>query len=903
MQTSCWVCREESVRQHFSWIVWCTLGQTPELIKSMGSVYLQLTGRELQDSTVEDAKEKLRHAFRGKDVLLILDDIWQKDDELLLNFLDDASENKSRCLLSSRVESVLEDCDIVEIGLPSQNEAVQMLLYAAGVDAKSKPPKEAMEICRFCKMLPLHIGIAGKIIRSMGVENDADWSGVVEELQATESHSVADAIILSGMRSLPAVQRDGAAMLFKCFAYVPEDCRVPFEMMQLLLETQIAAGNSPPTRLALRRWLKLLIDRSLVLGPIDGPSLHDIVRDHVLSQQTASELAAGHCRVVEAVRADRPKRGWIPEEMHPLARYLLTNIDFHLREAGEAVQIMYVDDFLAGLNVNGRTDAIPVGCARVLGPDRVERLADEAAARGADWVAAKRFAAAALANIQLRGHGAATPQWLKCAAACETVRPLSSAGGGGCTTDMLTQLHFRAVNWIMKSWDPAVQAKFGQDLARLGECEIIKAEPEAIYVTKMFTKLSPTFSTGDVFLLGSANNELMNLAGQNYSGSSRGTFESAVWLCRKFIFEGFCLDCGIRSLRLTSPGQEFDWDSHAGYGGRLYLESALAFDWANMHAMFTINVSTNNFICGGPLFGYVLRWGTAGHATQMAAKMVQDVKLTIEKFQSGDNTETLNMVLIACTAVWMHWLAGDVAGAQLIATRAGSTLDEADAYMDTLFGIANFIFRARGQEGSRGDGGFWGLERLSWHLKCVAVTCLLDDDDDIRAKATPLMATCPDPDEMAHLGMCFPTHDQGNTINATTGIVIALAHERVAMCKHSDELTRRRATASALEHAARISENQELSSGEIPVGGLANGSEHNRWAHSIAHRCRGRLLAADGQEAGSHDAFEAAALAARLHGYNFLESLALTEMIEHTPRLVTPAQRARCQVVHAQLAQ
>ena len=281
--TSCWVCRDEAIRSHFQWIVWVTLGQQPELVKSMGSVYLQLTGRELQDTTVDDAKEMLRHAFRGKDVLLVCDDIWNSEHEAYLNFLDEASTNKSRCLLSSRVASVLEGSDIVEIGLPSQNEAIQMLLYSAGVDAKASPPSQALEICRFCKMLPLHIGIAGKIIHSMAVE-DGDWSGVVEELQASGSQSVEDAIILSGIRSIPAAQRDGAATLFQCFAFVPEDCKVPFEMMQLLLETQAAAaGSAPPTRLSLRRWLKLLIDRSLVLGPIDAPSLHGERERHCLS--------------------------------------------------------------------------------------------------------------------------------------------------------------------------------------------------------------------------------------------------------------------------------------------------------------------------------------------------------------------------------------------------------------------------------------------------------------------------------------------------------------------------------------------------------------------------------------------------------------------------------------------
>lgn len=160
----------------------------------------------------------------------------------------------------------------------------------------------------------------------------------------------------------------------------------------------------------------------------------------MLSQKTASELAAGHSRVVEALRAARPARGWIPEEgiQNPLARYLLTSIDFHLREAEEDAVLQAVDDLIAGPNVNGRTDEIPVGCARVLGPDRVEALADEAAARGAHWVAAKRFAAAALANNQVASVQAAFPLWIKCADSCEQVRPSSSSV---CTPAMLHQLH------------------------------------------------------------------------------------------------------------------------------------------------------------------------------------------------------------------------------------------------------------------------------------------------------------------------------------------------------------------------------------------------------------------------------------------------------------------------------
>jgi hypothetical protein len=35
-----------------------------------------------------------------------------------------------------------------------------------------------------------------------------------------------------------------------------------------------AHAGPPPTLLSVRRWLKVLVDRSLVLGSVDKPSLH-----------------------------------------------------------------------------------------------------------------------------------------------------------------------------------------------------------------------------------------------------------------------------------------------------------------------------------------------------------------------------------------------------------------------------------------------------------------------------------------------------------------------------------------------------------------------------------------------------------------------------------------------------
>jgi hypothetical protein len=120
------------------------------VLSCVNSLHLQLTGRELADTTVEESREPLRQAFLGKDVLLVLDgafprkgaselflllkivpiagtDCWDCDHEAALNFVDDTT--RSKVLLSSRVMSVLgSGCDVVEIGRPSTDEAVQMLL-------------------------------------------------------------------------------------------------------------------------------------------------------------------------------------------------------------------------------------------------------------------------------------------------------------------------------------------------------------------------------------------------------------------------------------------------------------------------------------------------------------------------------------------------------------------------------------------------------------------------------------------------------------------------------------------------------------------------------------------------------------------------------------------------------
>ena len=76
--------------------------------------------------------------------------------EKLLNFIDDTTPSK--VLVSSRVRGVLEGPNsvIVDIGLPTEDEAVEMLVSMAGLPSGTITP-EAREIVQFCDCLPLGV--------------------------------------------------------------------------------------------------------------------------------------------------------------------------------------------------------------------------------------------------------------------------------------------------------------------------------------------------------------------------------------------------------------------------------------------------------------------------------------------------------------------------------------------------------------------------------------------------------------------------------------------------------------------------------------------------------------------------------------------------------------------------
>ena len=203
---------------------------------------------------------------------------------------------------------------IVQIELPTEEQAVQMLLSTAGMPADTSAPKEAVELVKFCNMLPLAISIAGQLVKDLELEAAEDWDGIVtlmkEEFADGSRKSVEDSVINTSLKSITGVHKDNVTSLFKCLALVPEDTIVPLDMLAMIFQAGCSTDEKPASRpriMVIRRWLKVLIERSLVLGTVDRISLHDIVRDFTVSMYTKEELRQAHRRLINLLRENRPQ--------------------------------------------------------------------------------------------------------------------------------------------------------------------------------------------------------------------------------------------------------------------------------------------------------------------------------------------------------------------------------------------------------------------------------------------------------------------------------------------------------------------------------------------------------------------------------------------------------------------
>jgi hypothetical protein len=602
--TSAWLCRQERVRRHFGMVVWLALGQTPNILACQRQLYTQLTGQELaQEASAQEKLDTIQQAFVGKTVLLVLDDAWDQDIIAKFALIDETTH--SRVLISSRVASTLvqSGCEIVSIGLPTEADAMQMVMAAAGVAVGVAAPEEAREVVRLCKLLPLTLGIAGRLVRGLELQND--WAEAAkmmrEELSDVggEARSAEDTVISTSLKAIKGREADSARALFSAFRLVPEDAQIPLQALAWVYEASVAAGHSgvssgTPTMLQLRRWTKLLIERCLVLGPIDTPSLHDIVKDYAESVDDVQVTRAAHRHLVNIYRQRRPTDGgWdLLETDDRLSRYVIKHAEEHIRASwlpGDAWKtdmdaICWLEDF------HTTQDAIPLAVAHFLGTERVSELARQAEREGEWWSASLRWSAIAHANLSSAVES--IPMFKASAEALENVKPTTTAA-----QDAKDRLELKVIVMILLAWDPKDFEVFGQHCSRLCRAKGAQENPAHLFTLTLFDRgfpewsgrfrkgaaqTDPTSEAGKIELkFGLVCSDLVKHALDGANKAQPGSRKRA-----RFLVLAYAMNVGTSFLHhiVESGDTETIWDSMFGVGGCLLTEASEAYDSHRPHS-------------------------------------------------------------------------------------------------------------------------------------------------------------------------------------------------------------------------------------------------------------------------------------------------------------------------------
>ena len=325
-------------------IFWISIGQEPRVVELQRWLAKQL-GNEGLFNDEHIGKEKLRTLLADRQVLLVLDDVWQREHAEAFNVVG----TLGRLLVTSRdaglVTALASKENHYRVEFPTQPEAEAILSSAAHVDPATLPP-EAKDVVAACGRLPLALALCGGM-----VQGGTSWEDVLDALRehdleflsadhpAEEQHQNAWKAMDVSLRVLS----DDEQARFAELAVFGLDASAPEDAVATLWEH--TAGMSP------RNARKLLADfarRSLVqlILPTGGTgqagarmNLHDLLQNFAegMAGKRHDSRAALHRMLLDAYRKKCPQ-GW---PSGPDDGYFFQNICNHLIHAEE------IDDVVA----------------------------------------------------------------------------------------------------------------------------------------------------------------------------------------------------------------------------------------------------------------------------------------------------------------------------------------------------------------------------------------------------------------------------------------------------------------------------------------------------------------------------------------------------------------------------
>ena len=167
--------RDRKIREAFpDGIVWLAFGPAPTTADLQRRLHKDLGGDGAFHSE-QDGRVMLRDILKEKSVLLILDDVWRREDVDLFDVLGP----RCRVIITTRDSGLINSLGAIRHGvdLVAESGAMDILSRDAGVNRQDLPA-EAAQIIAECGHLPLALALCGGLLRQ-----GFSWGSALKQLQ------------------------------------------------------------------------------------------------------------------------------------------------------------------------------------------------------------------------------------------------------------------------------------------------------------------------------------------------------------------------------------------------------------------------------------------------------------------------------------------------------------------------------------------------------------------------------------------------------------------------------------------------------------------------------------------------------------------------------------------------
>ncbi|XP_035541669.1 probable disease resistance protein At4g27220 [Juglans regia] len=268
------------------------VSQKPSLTKIQGEL-AEMLGPKLEAESLHGRANELYSRLKNKNVLVILDDVWEHLDLGHIGVIDAVKEKSCKILLTSRNEEACNAMRIQKIfpvGLLSKEEAWNLFVeIASDCINTSDLISIAKQVAKECARLPLAIAVVGGALRNKS--DKKEWKAALQQLKMSNPHNIYGLhkkVYSSIEFSYNYLPSDEAKSCFLLCCLYPEDYDVPIED---LVRYGVAKrflkglGTVQQTRELVHTIVKNLIRSNLLLDSDmkEYVKMHDIVRDVAIS--------------------------------------------------------------------------------------------------------------------------------------------------------------------------------------------------------------------------------------------------------------------------------------------------------------------------------------------------------------------------------------------------------------------------------------------------------------------------------------------------------------------------------------------------------------------------------------------------------------------------------------------